>query len=69
MKKFSGVLLDIVSKSFVVSLIFTLVAYFGNENSSLIELLWFIGFYGIIITIWLTVLHFFSIIAGIILKK
>ena len=69
MIKISEFLLKLMTNSFIVALISTMIASVGNENSNLIQLLGFIGIYGTIITIWLTVLHFVSIVVGFLLKK
>lgn len=68
MKKFTGLLLEILSWVFIISLVSTLIAYVGNENSMLIQFLGLMGFIGTIITIRLVILHFLCLIISVFLK-
>ncbi len=68
MEKFSTALLKIVSVSFLVSFTSIMFTYAGYQVNLRLEIFWVIGVYGIIITVWLAILHFVSFLILKILK-
>jgi len=57
MTKFSKLILRIATNSFVTSLIFLIGGFFSKEESTEQSILDGIGFYGIIITVFILLFH------------